>query len=51
MSTDERRVPSEDVKVPAEEATEEDLEDLDVPEVAAESIKGGEAGKPAFGPW
>jgi hypothetical protein len=50
MSTEESRVPSDDAQVPTDEAGEEELEDLDVPEVAAESVKGG-ASKPAFGPW
>ena len=46
MDTEEPKVPSDE----AEAAPDEDLEDLDVPEVAAESVKGG-ASKPAFGPW
>jgi hypothetical protein len=50
MSTEESRVPADDEQVAADEAGEEELEDLDVPEVAAESVKGGTS-KPAFGPW
>ena len=49
MSTEEPRVPSGEGEVAPDEAGE-DLEDLDVPEVAAESVKGGTS-KPAFGPF